>query len=115
MQAMTNAVALMEESFLWYPRQAGVRGSGSLWFIASGSGRVHGVFRYRPAGAPSAKDYRIAPYDEAGRMGLNLVAMREKAARIEPGVPGDCDLCGEWSARLIRGACAPCRDRYKLP
>ena len=41
--------------------------------------------------------------------------VREKAARIEPGVPGDCDLCGEWSARLIRGACAPCRDRYKLP
>lgn len=27
--------------------------------------------------------------------------VREKAARIEPGVPGDCDLCGEWSARLI--------------
>lgn len=41
--------------------------------------------------------------------------VREKAARIEPGVPGDCDLCGERSARLIRGACAPCRDRYKLP
>ena len=63
-------------------KDAGVRGSGSLWFIASGSGRVHGVFRYRPAGAPSAKDYRIAPYDEAGRMGLNLVAMREKAAEL---------------------------------
>lgn len=63
-------------------KDSGVRGSGSLWFIASGSGRVHGVFRYRPAGAPSAKDYRIAPYDEAGRMGLNLVAMRDKAAEL---------------------------------
>ena len=41
--------------------------------------------------------------------------VRMQAARIERGVPGDCDLCGEWSARLIRGACAPCRDRYKLP
>lgn len=44
-----------------------------------------------------------------------LNQVREQAARIEPGVPGDCDLCSEWSARLIRGACAPCRDRYKLP
>ncbi len=34
---------------------------------------------------------------------------------IPPGVPGDCDLCGEHSGRLIGGACAPCRDRYKLP
>lgn len=41
--------------------------------------------------------------------------VREQSARIEPGTPGDCDLCDEWSARLIRGACAPCRDRYKLP
>ena len=43
-----------------------------------------------------------------------LNQVREQAA-IEAGTPGDCDLCGEWSARLIRGACAPCRDRYKLP
>jgi len=41
--------------------------------------------------------------------------VRAKAAAIELGKPGDCDLCGEWSARLIRGVCAPCRDRYKLP
>lgn len=34
---------------------------------------------------------------------------------LDPGVPGDCELCGEWSGRLIEGACAPCRDRYKLP
>jgi class 3 adenylate cyclase len=38
-----------------------------------------------------------------------------QAARIEPGAPGECELCGEWSGRLVRGACAPCRDRYKLP
>jgi hypothetical protein len=35
-------------------------------------------------------------------------------AKLDPGVEGDCDLCGEWSGRLIDGACAPCRDRYKL-
>lgn len=28
---------------------------------------------------------------------------------------GDCDLCGEWSGRLVGGVCAPCRDRHKLP
>ena len=36
------------------------------------------------------------------------------AAKLDKGVEGDCDLCGEWSGRLIDGACAPCRDRYKL-
>lgn len=42
-------------------------------------------------------------------------AIRNNAKDILPGVPGDCDLCGEWSGRLINGACAPCRDRRKLP
>ncbi len=34
---------------------------------------------------------------------------------IKPGVEGECELCGEWSARLINHACAPCRDRHHLP
>lgn len=34
---------------------------------------------------------------------------------LAPGAPGDCEYCGEWSGRLIGDACAPCRDRYKLP
>lgn len=34
---------------------------------------------------------------------------------IHTGSPGECDLCGEHSMRLIEGACAPCRDRYHLP
>jgi len=37
-----------------------------------------------------------------------------KAAQIERGEEGECELCGEWSGRLIHGVCAPCRDRYKL-
>lgn len=41
--------------------------------------------------------------------------IRQAAAELPPGEPGDCDLCGEWSGRLIRGVCAPCRDRFKLP
>ena len=42
-------------------------------------------------------------------------AIRAKAAAIDPGEPGDCDLCGEWSGRLVNSACAPCRDKYRLP
>ncbi len=41
--------------------------------------------------------------------------IREVAHDIPPGEEGDCELCGEWSGRLIGGACAPCRDKYKLP
>lgn len=34
---------------------------------------------------------------------------------LQPGVEGDCEFCGYWSGRLVHGACAPCRDKYKLP
>lgn len=37
------------------------------------------------------------------------------AADIPTGQPGECDLCGEWSGRLIDGNCAPCREKYRLP
>jgi hypothetical protein len=36
------------------------------------------------------------------------------AAKLDSGKEGDCNLCGEWTSRLVGGACAPCRDRYKL-
>lgn len=41
-------------------------------------------------------------------------AIRKTARDIPKGEPGDCDLCGEWTGRLIKGVCAPCRDTYKL-
>ena len=44
-----------------------------------------------------------------------LKKIQAQAAKIPKGEPGDCDLCGEWSARLVNGVCAPCRDRHKLP
>ncbi len=44
----------------------------------------------------------------------NIQKLREQAAQIPPGKPGDCDLCGEWSGRLVKGVCAPCRDKHKL-
>lgn len=42
-------------------------------------------------------------------------AIAAAAHDLAPGHPGDCDLCGEHSMRLVEGACAPCRDKYHLP
>lgn len=44
-----------------------------------------------------------------------IAAARDQAAQIPAGIEGDCDLCGDWTGRLVGGACARCRDRYKLP
>lgn len=44
-----------------------------------------------------------------------IKAAVDRVMGLEPGVADECDLCGEWAGRLIGGACAPCRDRYKLP
>lgn len=41
-------------------------------------------------------------------------SIRANSRDIQPGEPGECEYCGEWSGRLINGACAPCRDKYKL-
>lgn len=41
-------------------------------------------------------------------------AASRAAQEIPVGEPGDCEYCGEWSGRLVQGACCPCRDRYKL-
>ena len=45
----------------------------------------------------------------------NLKAIRQRAAAIPVGQPGECEYCGHESKRLVGGACAPCRDRYGLP
>lgn len=42
-------------------------------------------------------------------------AIRNNAKDIPPGEPGECFYCGEESPRLINNACAPCRDKRKLP
>lgn len=42
------------------------------------------------------------------------VRVIQRRAILDPGAPGECELCGEQSRRLVRGACAPCRDRRKL-
>lgn len=43
-----------------------------------------------------------------------IARIRERAAKIEKGVAGICSRCEEHSERLVRGACAPCRDRFGL-
>ncbi|WP_053979426.1 hypothetical protein [Marinagarivorans algicola] len=42
------------------------------------------------------------------------IANIRKQAQLPKGVKGDCDLCGEWSGRLITGICAPCRDLHQV-
>lgn len=39
---------------------------------------------------------------------------REQVENIPEGVEGECERCGEHSLRLVRGACARCRDRLRL-
>ena len=43
-----------------------------------------------------------------------VAAARMTCAMIPEGEEGECELCGEWSGRLVDGACAPCRDKYRL-
>lgn len=39
---------------------------------------------------------------------------RALAKPLAKGAPGECDMCGEWSGRLVLGVCAPCRDKWGL-
>jgi hypothetical protein len=40
--------------------------------------------------------------------------IKRAAKPMEKGEPGECELCGEQSKRLVHGVCASCRDRYHL-
>lgn len=44
-----------------------------------------------------------------------LALANRPAFELTPGTPGECEICGYWSGRLVQGACAPCRDQFKLP
>ncbi len=33
---------------------------------------------------------------------------------MEKGQPGECEWCGEETLRIVKGACARCRDKYNL-
>lgn len=62
-----------------------------------------------------ADEADIAARNEQTEVDAGVMRVRKAAAKIPEGTPGDCDLCGEWTGRLVGGACAPCRDRHKLP
>jgi hypothetical protein len=58
--------------------------------------------------------------DQANDRAAEYIADREaeirrRAEQIPAGEPGECDYCGTPTPRLVGGACAPCRDRYRLP
>lgn len=60
---------------------------------------------------PDDADIANAMIEREEAMWANALALRYE---VPEGKPGECDLCGEVSSRLIEGACAPCRDKYKL-
>jgi len=49
---------------------------------------------------------RANEYAEA----LRQAALNAPRPTMAPGQPGECDECGEHSARLVGGLCAPCRE-----
>lgn len=67
----------------------------------------------RLEGNAMADEIDLTEEREAVALGAKLQAIRSKAVLV-PGVPGECEMCGEESPRLVGGACAPCRDKYKL-
>ena len=42
------------------------------------------------------------------------ILIKQARKPLAKGEPGECNLCGEYSGRLIETVCALCRDRYKL-
>lgn len=46
---------------------------------------------------------------------LEAVLASRPRYELPAGVAGYCDHCGTKSKRLVGGACAPCRDKHKLP
>ena len=45
---------------------------------------------------------------------IEALALNKPRYELPKGLAGECKKCGEESPRLIGGACAPCRDKFKL-
>jgi hypothetical protein len=53
--------------------------------------------------------------DQAQRQLELAETKRKKEAYVLPeGKQGNCELCGEWSSRLVDEACVPCRNKWNL-
>ena len=59
-----------------------------------------------------AKEHEIKELDAAIQAARGIPS--GERYKIPEGKQGECDLCGLWSGRLIKGACAPCRDTYNI-
>lgn len=55
---------------------------------------------------------RASDIEEAQRQ-VNIQARRGQP--FNPGVPGDCESCGDHFIRLVGGHCGRCRDKLRLP
>jgi len=62
-----------------------------------------------------ADDADRASQDTEKLEAADIEVIRQRAAAIPKGAPGECDMCEEYSPRLIKGVCARCRDLHKLP
>lgn len=47
---------------------------------------------------------------QEAHLGHSLRSTLAAAAAIPAGVPGECEVCGDDSPRLVRGHCARCRE-----
>lgn len=45
----------------------------------------------------------------------SIRTLRQAAAKMPVGEPGECIRCEEYSMRLVNRCCARCRDKFKLP
>ena len=61
-----------------------------------------------------ADDADIASEKQQQADQLAIEKAKRAAQDIPKGVEGDCGFCGEWTSRLVGGACAPCRDKRGL-
>lgn len=61
-----------------------------------------------------ADDADQAKAQEEVALAATISTLRAKA-EIPTGIPGECEHCLVEVKRLVKGACAPCRDRLKLP
>lgn len=89
LQAMTNAVALMEESFLWYPRQAGVRGSGFFDMQAMYGALVE----LQLAGGEEGKAFQTAERSKASLLNSRLLEELAQIDSLHGRDDGGAQLC----------------------
>lgn len=62
-----------------------------------------------------ADDADVSDVKETLILDASIQHITARAASMPKGEPGNCGLCGEPSLRLVRNACARCRDKRHLP